>query len=166
MKKVLVAYATKAGTTGEVAEAIGAELCNAGLAAEVLPAKEVQDLSPYDAVVIGSPIYVGKWLGDAAEFVARHQAALQQKPTAYFLACMTLHDDTAENRATVGAYLQPQRDLVTPLAEGQFVGTFVPQQHPLPFRLMMKLMKSPSGDLRDWEAIRAWAQELAQTIMA
>ncbi len=164
MPKVLVAYATRAGTTGEVAEAIGSELCASGYAAEVLPAKEVRDLSPYDAVIVGSPIYVGKWMSDAAEFVTQHQAALQNMPVAFFLTCLTIHDPTPEDRETVAAYLQPQRELVTPVAEGHLVGAFVPQQHSLLFRLMMRLMKSPSGDFRDWEAIRQWAQDVGQAL--
>jgi menaquinone-dependent protoporphyrinogen oxidase len=158
--KILVAYASRAGSTGEVAEAIGQVLCEAGAAVDVRLAKEVTDLSPYRAVVVGSGIRVGKWLPEAVQFVERYQEALSRVPVAYFLVCLTLKEDTEENRRTVAAYLDPVRDLVQPVDVGLFAGAMDYAKLPFIFRLMMKAMKSPEGDFRDWEAIRDWADQV------
>jgi len=163
--KILVAYASRAGSTGEVAEAIGQVLCEAGAAVDVRLAKEVTDLSPYRAVVVGSGIRVGKWLPEAVEFVERHREALSRMPVAYFLVCLTLKEDTEENRRTVAAYLDPVRDLVQPVDVGLFAGVMDYNKLPFIFRLMMKAMKSPEGDFRNWETIRAWAGQVHTSLM-
>jgi len=163
--KILVAYASRAGSTGEVAEAIGQVLCEAGAAVDVRLAKEVTDLRPYRAVVVGSGIRVGKWLPEAVQFVERYQEALSRVPVAYFLVCLTLNEDTEENRRTVAAYLDPVRDLVQPVDVGLFAGVMDYNKLPFIFRLMMKAMKSPEGDFRDWEAIRAWAGQVHTGLM-
>ncbi len=158
--KILVAYASRAGSTGEVAEAIGKVLCDGGAAVDVRLAKEVTDLSPYRAVVVGSGIRVGKWLPEAVEFVERHREALSRMPVAYFAVCLTLKEDTEENRREVAAYLDPVREVVQPVDVGLFAGVMDYSKLPFIFRLMMKAMKSPEGDFRDWEAIRDWAGQV------
>jgi menaquinone-dependent protoporphyrinogen oxidase len=107
-------------------------------------------------VVVGSGIRVGKWLPEAVQFVERYQEALSRVPVAYFLVCLTLKDDTEENRREVAAYLDPVREMVQPVDVGLFAGAMDYSKLPFIFRLMMKAMKSPEGDFRDWEAIRAW----------
>ncbi|MCK4451224.1 MAG: flavodoxin domain-containing protein [Anaerolineae bacterium] len=158
--KVLVAYASRAGSTGEVAEAIGQVLCEAGAAVDVRLAKEVTDLSPYRAVVVGSGIRVGKWLPEAVEFVERHREALSRMPVAYFLVCLTLKENTEENRREVSAYLDPVCEMVQPVDVGLFAGAMDYSKLPFILRLMMKAMKSPEGDFRNWETIRAWADQV------
>ena len=148
-----------------VAEAIGQVLCEAGAAVDVRLAKEVTDLSPYRAVVVGSGIRVGKWLPEAVQFVERYQEALSRVPVAYFLVCLTLKEDTEENRRTVAAYLDPVRDLVQPVDVGLFAGVMDYAKLPFILRLMMKAMKSPKGDFRNWEAIRAWAGQVHTGLM-
>lgn len=163
--KILVAYASKCGSTGEVAEAIGQALCEAGAAVDVRLAQNVTDVSPYRAVIVGSAIRVGRWLPDAIKFVETHQEALSQVPVAYFLTCMTLEDDTEENRRTVAAYLDPVREIVQPVDVGLFAGSMDPSKLSFVFRLMMKAMGTPEGDYRDWEAIRAWADGLRPALL-
>ena len=158
--KILVAYASRAGSTGEVSEVIGQVLREAGAAVDVRLAKDVTDLSPYRAVVVGSGIRVGKWLPEAVEFVERHREVLSRIPVAYFLVCLTLKEDTEENRREVSAYLDPVRDLVQPVDVGLFAGAMDYSKLPFILRLVMKAMKSPKGDFRDWEAIRAWADRV------
>jgi menaquinone-dependent protoporphyrinogen oxidase len=130
---------------------------------DVRLAKEMTDLSPYRAVVVGSGIRVGKWLPEAVQFVERHQEALRRMPVAYFLVCLTLKDDTEENRRTVAAYLDPLREQgpqVQPVDVGLFAGVMDYSKLSFMLRLMMKAMGSPEGDFRDWEAIRAWASQV------
>ncbi len=82
--QVLVAAASKHGSTSEMAEVIAAELTQAGLTVEVKPLEAVTELSGYDAVVLGSGVYVGRWLPQAAEFVRAHAASLGELPVWLF----------------------------------------------------------------------------------
>lgn len=158
--KVLVAYASRCGSTAEIAQAVGQALCEAGAAVDVRPIKEVAELQPYRAAVVGSAIRMGQWLPEAKQFVETHQTVLRGMPVGYFLACMTLYEDTAENRQTVAAYLDPIREMVEPVAEGRFAGAMTNSKLSMVTRLMMKAMSVPEGDYRDWDAIRAWGTEL------
>lgn len=160
MKKVLVAYASKAGSTAGVAEAIGQTISATGAAVDVLQMKHVKDLSAYQAVILGSAIRMGQWLPEAVKFVEANQAALRQAPLAYFLVCMTLKDDTAENRSTVSAYLDPVRKIVEPKAVGTFAGQMDYSKLSFLERILIsQFIKTPEGDFRNWDAIRAWAAE-------
>lgn len=158
--KILVAYASKCGSTGEVAEAIGQVLCDAGAAVDVRLAKNVTDVSPYRAVIVGSAIRASRWLPEASKFVETHREALSRVPVAYFLTCVILGDDTEENRRTAAAYLDPVREMVQPVDVGLFAGVMDYSKLSFVFRLMMKVMGATEGDFRDWEAIRAWADGL------
>ncbi|HUX75522.1 MAG TPA: flavodoxin domain-containing protein [Anaerolineae bacterium] len=161
--RILVAYASRAGSTGEVAGAIGEVLCDGGATVDVRLAKGVTDVGPYRAVVVGSAIYMGGWMSEAAKFVETHRDALSRVPVAYFAVCLTMKDDTEENRRTVAAYLDPVREQVPqvqPADVGLFAGTLDYDKLPLLYRLIVKAMEQPEGDFRNWEAIRAWAGEL------
>ena len=156
-EKILVVYASKCGSTGEVAEAIGRTLCTNGTTVDVQLAQNVIDVSPYQAVVVGSAIRMGQWLPEAVKFVETHQEPLSQVPVAYFSVCMTLQDDTDENRREAAGYIDPMRDIVQPVNTGAFAGAMDYAKLSLPFRFIIKAMKVPEGDFRDWNAIRAWA---------
>ena len=158
--RMLVAYATAAGSTAEVAEAIGEELRSTGAEVDVRLAKEVKDVRPYGAVIVGSGIRAGQLLSDATKFVQKNRETLSLVPVAYFVVCLTMKDDTEENRSTVAAYLDPLRELVEPMEVGLFAGAVNPSSLPIPARMILKAMKISEGDYRDWEAIRAWARAL------
>jgi menaquinone-dependent protoporphyrinogen oxidase len=156
-KRILVAYASKAGSTAEVAARIGETLSRKGLAVDVLPVDQAADLTPYQAVVLGSAIRVGKLLPEALAFIEKNQAALQKAPFNVFVVCMTLKDDTPENRKTVSAYLDPVRKWVKPANEGLFAGKIDPARLKLFERLAVAAMKVPIGDFRNWDAINTWS---------
>ena len=160
MNKVLVAYATKAGSTGEVAEAIGQALCAGGVAAEVKPVKEVSDVSGYSGVVVGSAIRMGSWLPEAVKFVEAHTAALETIPVAYFQVSSFLKEDTPEKRQEAATYLGAVRALVEPVSEGLFAGKIDYSKLSFFDRTIAKMVGSAEGDWRDWDAIRAWADGL------
>lgn len=165
LSSVLVAYASRTGATAGVAEAIGAALVEAGAEVEVRRMTDVYDLSPYRAVVAGSAINNGEWLPEAMTFVREHRAALAQKPFAAFLVCMTMSMDNETYRQGVAEWMEPVRALVTPVAEGYFAGALDLDKVPsfgkrLAFRLAIASGVWSEGDHRDWDAIRAWANDL------
>lgn len=160
MNKVLVAYATKAGSTGEVAEAIGQVLCEGGAAVDVKLVKEMSDVSGYSGVVVGSAIRMGRWLPEAVKFVEAHIAALATMPVAYFQVSGFLKKDTPENRQEAATYLGAVRMLVEPVSEGLFAGKMDYSKLSFFDRTIAKMVGSVEGDWRDWDAIRAWASDL------
>ena len=162
-KKILVAYASKYGSTGGVADAIGKELCNRGAAVDVCMLKNVGDLNEYRGAVVGSAIYRGKWLPEAVDFVERNRGVLRQVPVAYFLVCMTMREPTEGNRRKVLAYLEPVLKAVPqvqPVKIGTFAGALNYSNLSSPEKVIMKLKGAPEGDFRRWDAIRAWATGL------
>ncbi len=153
---VLVAYATKYGSTREVAETIAATISQSGAQVEILPARNVRSLDGYNAVVLGAALYVGHWYKDARTFLKRHRAALAHLPVAVF----TLGPLGNTEKEWQGSRTQLDRELekaswLTPVAVGLFGGVINPAQLHFPFNRM------PAGDARDWKAIRAWAAQLA-----
>jgi len=101
-------------------------------------------------------------------FLKAHQEALSKVPVAYFVVCLTMQDDTEENRRTVTAYLdavRKQAPQVQPVDVGLFAGALNYKKLSLPFRLILKAMKATEGDFRDWEAIRAWATGLRPALL-
>jgi menaquinone-dependent protoporphyrinogen oxidase len=157
--KVLVAYATKYGSTAEIAGAIGEALRGEGLEADVLSVKEVGSVEPYRAVVIGSPIYMGRLLSDAVRFAKRHRNALCGRPTAAFIVGSSLKEKTDENIEKAQATLNAIRPYVEISEIGLFAGTFDPGKMPL-IGILVRLGKVRAEDARDWEVIRAWGKSL------
>ena len=158
--RILVAYATRAGSTAEVAQTIAKALGASGAAVDVCPVKQVGDLGSYRAVVLGSPIRMGRWLPEAFAFLKAHQAELSRIPVAYFVTCVTLTSNTVENRRTVDAYLDPVRAILRPVSVGLFAGAIDGSKLSLVDRLMVKATKTPEGDFRKWDEIHLWGESL------
>jgi menaquinone-dependent protoporphyrinogen oxidase len=168
---VLVTYASRAGSTAEIADAIHQVLVDNGLTVHLRPMHAVDDITPYQAVVAGSAIRMDKWLPEAMQFVERHQSELQQKPFAAFVVCLALatRDERRRERreralATASGYLKPVRALVSPVSEGLFAGVLDLSRLPLVYRVPFSMLTLTGifkeGDYRDWEAIRHWADGL------
>ena len=153
-----------------VAEAIGKTLAENGAKVDVLPMRDVKDLSPYDAVVAGSAVNGGAWLPEAMEFMRGHQAELKHKPFASFLVCMTLAMKSGEKyRSHVSSWLDPVRTLVRPVSESLFAGGLDIRKMPsfsdrLKFRLSVLLGVWKEGDHHDWDAIQKWAVEVQSSL--
>lgn len=164
--KVLVTYASRAGSTAEVAQVIGKTLAEDGADVDVLSMHDVNDLSPYQAVVAGSAIRGAQWLPEAVQFIRIHRSTLAQKKFAMFTVCITMAMINAENyRAGVMSWIAPVRAIVTPLSEGLFAGMLDFSKLPvnldtLKLRFTVAVGVFPRGDHRDWNAIRVWAESL------
>ena len=89
MKNILVTYATMAGSTAEVAQAIGEEIANSGAEVAVLPISQVVDVEPYDGVVVGGPMIMG-WHRAALRFLKKHRGAFERIPFAVFVTAISL----------------------------------------------------------------------------
>ncbi len=164
--KVLVAYASKRGSTGEVAEAIAAKLNVDDTAVDVSLIDHVKDVSAYDMVVVGSAIRVAQWLPEAVQFVETNQAALSRVPTAFFTVCMTLaKDNTEAGYDRVMSFIDPVLQIHQPDSIGLFAGKMDYKQLSFLDRTMVKARKTPEGDYRDWNAINNWAESL-QPVLA
>ncbi len=157
-KKILITYASKCGSTGEVAEAIGKTLAQAGARVDVMPLKKVTNLSDYQAVFVGSAIRVGKWLPEAANFVSENRASLQRVPTAYFTVCATMIEDIPASRAKAAGFIEPVRAVLAPAVEGYFAGKVDPETLSFLENTMLKAKNVPQGDFRDWDKVTSWAQ--------
>jgi menaquinone-dependent protoporphyrinogen oxidase len=166
---VLVTYASRGGSTAEIADVIHQVLVANGLTVDLRPMQTVDDITPYQAVVAGSAIHRQKWLPEAMNFMRRHQAELRQKPFAAFLVCMVLSMPTARAQQSAEAWLQPVRALLNPVSEGYFAGALdlrkVPFGYRLLFRVAITLGVWSEGDYRDWEAIRHWADGLPAKLL-
>lgn len=188
MRKVLVAYTTKSGSTGEVAQAIGEELQRNGVLVDVRLIREVRDVLAYDAVIVGGPMIMG-WHREAVQFLVENQQTLSQKPVACFLTAMsmtrtdeeelgatTIFQDPAlakppknpgklsfrEKYATASNYLAPvlkRAPAIKPVSAGFFAGKLdYGRLNPLDWLFVRLIIGAAGGDFRNWDAIRAWVR--------
>jgi menaquinone-dependent protoporphyrinogen oxidase len=169
-KPIQVAYATRYGSTREVAEQVATTLREKGLEVDVQPARQVRAVDEYRAVVLGAPLYIGRWLKDARRFLTQHQEALQERPMAIF----SLGPTGEGKEEWEGVRGQLEEELagfpwLEPVAVALFGGRYDPAKLGLFHRMLASLPASPlhdmpARDLRDWERIQAWANELAATL--
>jgi len=155
-RTILVAYASKHGSTRETAEAIGGMLRDEGLWVETNEAAAVTSVFGYDGVVLGGSLYAGRWHGDSRAFLKRHGKQLESVPLAIFAMGpkSSSEDDLAGARKQLDQNLKKFPD-VHPFSIAIFGGVIDPAKLHFPFS------KLPATDARDWDAIRRWAEEVA-----
>ena len=165
--KVLVAYATKKGATAEIAEEIGRVFQQAGLLTDVLPTDRVTDLSPYKAVVLGSAVYIGQWQKKAAAFLQANEEKLAELPVWLFSSGPTGKGDPAQlmNGWRFPKALQSIADRIHTRDIAVFHGVLDLKKLNLVEKWMIKNVKAPLGDFRDWEAINAWARAISDALL-
>ncbi len=164
-ERILITYTTWTGTTAEVADFIGKKLAEKGWTSDILPIKEVKDIIPYRAIVLGSPIHASHWMKEALSFLQKNATALRDKKTALFNTCLTMRNPAPENINMTLAYNDEARTLVHPESEASFAGTV--RYDRLNFFvkfLMKKIIKAPEGDFRNWQAIESWTNEISEKL--
>jgi menaquinone-dependent protoporphyrinogen oxidase len=166
MDKVLVAYASKYGATKEIAEKIGQVLHDNGLEVDVLSVKQVDTPEPYGAVVLGSAAYIGQWRKEAARFLKDNTNTLAEKPTWLFSSGPTGEGDAVELMKgwRYPGGLQQSIDRIKPRDITVFHGKLNSEKMSFLEKWMIKNVKSPLGDFRDWEAITRWAENIAEEL--
>jgi menaquinone-dependent protoporphyrinogen oxidase len=189
-KKLLVAYATMAGSTAEVAQAVGEVLAASGLQVEVSPIDALGDLQGYDAVVVGAPMIMG-WHRSALRFLRRNRDALKRVPLAIFVTAISLTETgessvdgvaltvdprlfksprtseglgLRERYATLANYCRPILRAARP-ARPVSIGVFAGRLEYGRLKwwavvFAMVIVQAAAGDRRNWEAIRGWAASL------
>ncbi len=166
MEKILVAYATKYGATGEIAEKIGEVLRQAGLDTDVLTADRVRDLSHYRAVVLGSATYMFRWRKEAVQFLNRHERSLVERPVWLFSSGPLSAGDPVEQLEgwRFPKAQQPIADRIQPREIVVFHGALdLAKLNPVE-KWMMTKFNSPVGDFRDWDMITSWALSIAAAL--
>lgn len=169
---VLVAYASRHGSTKGIAERIAADLRDAGLSADAKSVDEVRDLDCYDAFVVGSAAYMFHWLKEATTFVKHHHDVLCMRPVWLFSSGPLGTDLVDINGQDVLEATRPREfdelsTLINPRGERVFFGAWDPDAPSVGFgERLLRLMPAareatPAGDFRDWPAIDAWAMEIA-----
>ncbi len=182
MANVLVVYASRHGGSKGIAERVGAVLRDAGHEATVLPAAEANWVVGVDAFVVGSGVYIGRWLDDGLEFLRQNETTLSRHPV-WLFSSGPLRGSTKEQAGVdpVEHALGPAEGpgsggrkklealiaLIHPREHRVFDGAFDPNDPPrnLSERLVRVMPGAkgilPAGDFRDWDAIEAWAQAIA-----
>jgi menaquinone-dependent protoporphyrinogen oxidase len=160
MAKILIAYASKQGSTAEIAQAIAKELQATGHDADAADVTKIASLGSYGAVVIGGPMYMGHIDPRVGKFVKRHAEGLANLPVAGFVVCLAAASKDPEGMAWAEKALKKALAPVQPVTEAIFAGKLDPDKLSWFQRWMIKRVNSPVGDFRDWAAIAAWAREL------
>lgn len=165
-KKVLVTYATKYGSTADIAARIGQVLSEASLQTEVLPVNNTANLNDYDAIVLGSAVYIGQWRKEAAAFLKSNEQILAGKPVWLFSSGPVGEGDPVEllQGWRYPASLQTVIEHIKPRDITVFHGNIDISRLNFIQKLAIKNVKAPIGDFRKWDAINAWANSIVDAL--
>ena len=159
--KVLVTASSKHGATTEIAERIGETLVAAGLDADVRPPEMVSSVAAYDAVIVGSAVYAGRWLGPARSFIDRETAALKTRPVWLFSSGPLGDPPKPEEAPEEIGHLD---QLTHAIEHRVFAGKSDGASLGFVERAIFAVVKAPTGDYRPWDAVTDWATQIARTL--
>ena len=157
---VLVTAASRHGSTTDIADLIAETLNGQGLNADAKPINLVSRIEPYDAVVLGSAIYFGRWLDAAVEFATIFASELNERPVWLFSSGPV----GASGRAAADPDVSPLTGRIHPRGHQIFAGALDKGQLTLLERTVVRLVRAKFGDFRDWEQIRAWSMGIADEL--
>ena len=155
---ILVTYATRYGSTKEVAETIAADLREHGLEIVIQPLRQVRSLEGYRAVVMGAAFYIFHWHKDARHFLSKHRKELATRPVAIFALGPLPNTDEKGSAQVQFTKVLAKHPWLTPVAAEMFGGKLDPARMHFPYNRM------PAGDARDWQAIHRWAHSVAEKL--
>lgn len=162
--RVCVVYASKHEATAGIAQAIARTLRERGFDVDVADARSAPAPEPYDALVIGSAVYVGQWRKEAVAYLRVYAEVLRGKPTWLFSSGPLGHDDPQPREAS------PQGAEFHALVRAREHTVFAGALHRAGLgwvdRAVVGALKAPEGDFRDWDAVRAWSQAIADALDA
>jgi menaquinone-dependent protoporphyrinogen oxidase len=164
--KILIAYASKYGSTAEIAEKIGGVLETGHIAVDVMPAGKVKDLSPYKAVILGSAVYVGKWRKEAVNFLKSYEKVLAGCDVWLFSSGPSGEGEPVE-LLDGWRYPESQQGIIeriSPRGIKVFHGYVDTEKLNFIEKSMVKTVKAPLGDYRDWDEITSWGEIIADTL--
>jgi len=163
---ILVAYASKYGTTAGIAEKIGEVLREDGFQVDVLPADNVKDITPYKAVIIGSASYIGQWRKEAVKLLSNNEKSLAGQQVWLFSSGPLGEGDAVELMKgwRFPEKLRPVIDRIQPRDITVFHGAIDMNKLNALEKFAIKKVKSPVGDFRNWDAITSWAKSISQEL--
>ncbi len=167
--RVLVVVASRHGATAEIADLLvhdlmaGPEASRAELTAHAVDAGSAPPPDRYDAVLLGSAVYAGRWLPPARDYAVQHAATLRRRPVWLFssgpIGDPPFPDDEPHDVAAIGRSLRSRGHV-------SFPGRLDPARLGFGERAMVRAMRAPVGDFRDPAAVRAWAERVAGALTA
>ncbi|HEV8194958.1 MAG TPA: flavodoxin domain-containing protein [Ktedonobacterales bacterium] len=160
---ILVTYASKHGATQGIAERVTRTLQRLGMEAEFRQVESVTDLESYSAVVIGSAVYYGSWMKEASEFVRRNRTVLAARPVWLFSSGplgAEVKDDEPQPKE-----LREMQEAIHPRDHHIFFGALDHNQLSFMERMVVKGVRAPEGDYRDWNEIEAWAESIVRALV-
>lgn len=176
--KALIVYGSNTGSTGEIAEAIASKLSDGGIEVDLVDLKN-KPIRPkgYDLVVVGSGIRMGKWTAEALNYLKDNEESLSLRTHAIFVSSGFASEPSRREQSKVD-YIDAVLDkhpMLKPLSTGLFGGLYDWKRYNFVIkRLVISLLKSMGHtevdtskplDLRDWDNINEWAEELASIVM-
>jgi menaquinone-dependent protoporphyrinogen oxidase len=169
-KKVLVAYDSKHGSTSMIAEKTGDVLCESGFQVDIRPALIIEDISTYDAIVLGSPVYYANFLPGVLQFLERHRTNLAVKDVAVFAISTSVDKETGmvnENlsRLVFSSVLNkfPEIQILEPM--GLFPGRmFFKEVFPVEIISLKQAGFEEAGNLVNFDFVRSWTEEIADLL--
>jgi menaquinone-dependent protoporphyrinogen oxidase len=166
--KVLVAHASKHGMTAEIAAKIGEILRRAGLKVEVLPVKRVKDPASYQAFVLGSAVYIAMWRKDLVQFLQKNEKTLSEHPVWLFSSGPMGKGDPSELSQgwRFPKAQEPLIERIKPRDIAIFHGAINIKKMNLLEKWVLKNVKAPTGDYRNWDAITSWARSIAEALQS
>lgn len=163
---VLLAYASRSGSTAEIADKIAEVLRMKGIPVDLVPVSQVKELEGYEVVILGSAVYYGRWRKDAVKFLAAQAEVLKDKKVWFFSSGPAGEGDPVEllDGWTFPPLQQEIADRIQPRGTAVFHGVMDESKLNFFERWLLKRMEAPMGDFRDWDLITNWAESIAAVL--